>query len=156
MKKNGTKAFYKNRAQIVINGTEHTVTSEGNRITHRKVFSKALNLQQAPTLRGTGPKDIFGRFMRRFRLSRTGPTKTAGEIPSIWRSGDESECHHNLIRLQTRTPITIQGNNHSERQQHVRAKTRQTIYSARMASHDVQIHEKNSKVEQNYNREKLV
>ena len=48
-KKNSLDSKFKNKIQIAVSGTKHTVTTDKNKIIHRKLFSNPLPFQQTTT-----------------------------------------------------------------------------------------------------------
>ena len=68
--KEKVESAYENKSQTAVAGTKHTITTDKNKIIHRKRISKPLNpiFQNPLSLRGENPRGKDGRFLQQGQL----------------------------------------------------------------------------------------
>ena len=64
------ESAYENKPQTVVAGTNHTITTDENKIIHRKRISKPLNpkFQNPLSRRGENPRENDGKFLQQGQL----------------------------------------------------------------------------------------
>ena len=81
---------YKENVQTAINGTDHTITTQDNRIIHRKLISNPLkNCLQDNSKRGKGPRNKDGKFRKQNTESTENVEEQEDEQAALDRDTEE-------------------------------------------------------------------
>ena len=118
------ESAYENKPQTAVAGTKHTITTDKNKITHRKRISKPLNpiFQNPLSRRGENPRGKDGRFLQQGQLDEdTEEQDVTAEHSENWMRRNTPPIHPN-----TRGKHTGQntGNGEYNNQSSVRQRTK--------------------------------